>query len=555
MRKDELTFLLFLLLAGLYLPARAQTCSKVIDSSTPYIDWNNPAFQDIQPGDTVCLQAGNWDYIQLKDFHGTAEKPIVFINYGGAVVINTDHYFGIKIGGCSHLVFTGSGDSQIPYGFQVLKVSKGAGMGIDDFSTAIEVAHVEIANTAIGGVYAKTDPTCSNFGATRDKFVMRDFSFHDNWVHNVPQEGLYIGNSHYAGLTLTSCDTTVYPHVLKGVYIYNNVIENTGWDGIQVSSADSGCFIHDNTVHFDSQAGLSNQMSGILIGGGSVCKTYNNKITDGKGDGIDILGMGNFLVFNNLIVNAGKYYLPDDPDKMKHGIYLGNVVTTPHATIGIYNNTIVSPKSYGMFLSNSVLDAVYVKNNLIVEPGRYATEGNGAFIHIGNMDPARVLTATNYLNAEITAARFLNANAGNYDLQPESPAVNSGTDLTDKGITFDILNRARPYGSNFDIGAYECHDSSLGITPFTAPDIELYKAYPVPAQTKLKVWIRTPFTQTAKLVVLDLSGRQIMQKEVKCISMKNNIIVLPVQRLKAGAYQLVLFSQKGISSFPIIIQK
>jgi hypothetical protein len=555
MKQKWLYWVLFFVFTGIILPVQGQSCTKVIDNTSPYIDWNNSAFHDIGPGDTVCLQAGNWDYIQLKGFHGTADQPIVFINYGGAVIINTDHFVGIKIGGCSHILFTGTGDPKIQYGFSIQKVSGGAGMGIDDFSTDIEVEHVEISHTKIGGVYAKTDPTCNNFGATRDKFVMRNFSFHDNWVHDVADEGLYIGNSHYAGLDLQSCDTTVYPHVLKGVYIYHNLIENTGWDGIQVSSADSGCFIHDNQINFDSQAGISGQMSGILIGGGSICKTYNNKISNGKGDGIDIFGQGNFDVFNNLIVNAGQYYLPNDPNAMKHGIYLGKVITLPNAVMGIYNNTIISPKSYGMYLSNDQLQKVWVKNNLIVNPGRYATEGNDAFIHVGNMDQAQVSTATNYENGTVTATGFIDPDAGNYDLQPTSPAVNTGTNLTEEGITFDILNRSRPFGSGFDIGAYECHDPSLGISSSTAPDIEMYKAYPVPTKTKLHVWIRTPLTQTAKLVILDMSGKQVMQKMIKCTSMQNTRTTLPVRKLKSGLYQLVLFSQKGISSFPFIIQK
>lgn len=535
----------------------AQTCTKTITASTPYIDWNNPAFQDIKPGDTVCLQAGNWDYIQLKDFHGTKEKPIVFINSGGVVIINTDHFVGIKIGGCSHIVFTGSGDPKAQYGFRILKVSKGAGMGIDDYSTDIEVTRVEISHTLLGGVYAKTDPTCNNLGATRDKFVMRNFSFHDNYVHDVADEGLYIGNSHYSGLTL-NCngrDTTVYPHVMKGVFIYNNLVENTGWDGIQVSSADSGCQIRDNAINFDSQAGVNGQMSGILIGGGSICKTYNNKITNGKGDGIDIFGMGNFDVFNNLIVDAGKYYLPGQPDKMKHGIYLGKVVTTTHAVMGIYNNTIVSPKSFGMVLSNNDMKAVYVKNNLIVAPGKYETDGNNAFINIGNMDEQKVVTTSNYTNSRVAPAKFKDPDGNNYDLQASSPAVNTGTDLTGKGITFDILNRSRPFGNGFDIGAYECHDPSLGIRNTKAPDIYTFKVYPNPARNKISLLVKTTSPQNVRIVAIDMAGRVVFRKEMACRPLQNNVRQFSVKQLGHGSYLIVLYSTKGQSTQILMIKK
>jgi len=553
--KRKINFILLLLAGFLSLQLSAQTCKKTIDSTTPYIDWENPTFKDIQPGDTVCLKAGNWDYIQLKNFHGTAAKPIVFINSGGEVIINTNHFVGIKIGNSSHIVFTGNGDPQAPYGFRILKVSNGAGMGIDDYSTDIEIAHVEISNTLLGGVYAKTDPTCSNLGATRDKFVMRNFSFHDNYVHDVAEEGLYIGNSHYTGLYLSGCDTTVYPHALKGVFIYNNIVENTGWDGIQVSSADSNCLIHDNHVNFDSQAGRTYQMSGILIGGGSVCKTYNNTITNGKGDGIDVFGMGNFNVFNNLIVDAGRYYLPDQPDMMKHGIYVGKVVTTTNAVLGIYNNTIVSPKSFGMVLSNNELSSVFVKSNLIVAPGKLNVAGNSAYISIGNMDAARVDSSNNYTTGDVSEVRFINANAGNYDLQASSPAVNYGNNLIAEGVTFDILNRSRPFHGLFSAGAYESHNPTVGINSQKAFDIEVFKIYPNPAKSKVNLLIRTSVEQKIQVVVTDMQGRTVLRKEISCNPFENYTGRLSVRHLKSGEYLVILYSSKGLSSRPLLIKK
>ncbi len=549
-------YIILLLITGLLsVQLAAQTCSKTIDSITPYIDWKSSAFNDIRPGDTVCLQAGNWKYIELKNFHGTAEKPIVFINSGGTVIINTDNYFGIKIANSSHIVFTGSGDSQAKYGFKILKVLKGAGMSIGDYSTNIEIAHVEISHTLLAGVYAKTDPTCTNLGATRGKFVMRNFSFHDNWIYDVTDEGLYIGNSHYAGLYLPGCDTTVYPHVLKGVFIYNNLVENTGFDGIQVSSADSNCQIHDNHINYDSQAGETDQMSGIMIGGGSVCNTYNNTITNGKGDGIDVLGMGGFNIFNNLIVNAGKYYLPNQPDKMKHGIYVGNVVTTPNAVLGIYNNTIVSPKSFGISLANNDLKSILVKANLIVAPGKYADIGSDAYINSNNMNPANIDKSHNYTTNNINEVRFIRADAGNYDLQPSSPAVDYGTDLTAEGITFDILNRSRPFHGLFSAGAYECHDPSVGIRSQKALDIEMFKIFPNPAKNEINLLIKTSIEQEVQIVIADMRGRIVLRKEIRCNSFENNTSRLSVRHLKNGEYLVILYSSKGISSLPLLINK
>lgn len=46
-------------------------------------------------------------------------------------------------------------------------------------------------------------------------------------------------------------------------------------------------------------------MEGIIIGGGTKCKCYNNIIKDGKGSGINVFGLGDIYIFNNLIVNMG----------------------------------------------------------------------------------------------------------------------------------------------------------------------------------------------------------------------------------------------------------
>ncbi|MBN2638074.1 MAG: right-handed parallel beta-helix repeat-containing protein [Bacteroidales bacterium] len=546
-----LLFLLFLSLENV----RAQTCTVTIDSSTPYID--AAAYTNVMPGDTVCLKAGNWDYIYLKDFHGTVDKPITFINSDGAVVIKAvtlpTNYVGIKIGGCSHIIFRGNGVSNIQYGFQVDTVAAGAGMGIDDFSTNIEISHVEIAHTAIGGVYAKTDPTCTNFGATRDKFTMYDFSFHHCYVHDVPNEGLYIGNSHFDGLYLSGCDTTVYPQVLKGVKIYNNIIEHTGYDGIQVSSADSDCSIHDNTIMYDSQAEIPSQMSGIIIGGGSKCNTYNNKIINGKGDGIDVFGLGDYSIFNNLIVNAGKDYLPDQPNEMKQGIYVGTDSTLTDAWLGIYNNTIISPKSFGVTISNSKLLLTKIINNLITTPGQYDNWGARSFINL-NIDSTNAQILTNYTTNDTATARFVYPDTMNYELKPNSPAVDFGTNLTSQGITFDILNQPRPYHNYFDAGAYECQDPSVGIRLERAPDVNQLLLYPNPVNSNLKVKLTVRNTQQITARLTDMFGRTLSMQKKSFISGEIQEFSFNVNLLPKGTYFIIINSKQGLSSRAFIVK-
>ncbi len=535
-------FLIFLLLLALVI--HAQNCSREIAADIQLIDGKSIV---IQPGETVCLLGGSKDYLLIRNVHGTAERPVTFINKNGAIVINTDHYYGMKIADCSFIRILGNGDSGIQYGIQIQRVGGGAGLSVGDLSTNVEIAFMEIAHTAIAGVYAKTDPTCDNFSSTRDKFTMYNFWLHDCYIHDTQDEGLYIGSSKYTGQHLLGCDTTVFPHVIRGVRIFNNLVENTGWDGIQVSSADENCSIYDNTIRFDSRADSSGQMSGILLGGGSKCKTYNNRIIEGNGDGIDILGLGNHEVFNNLIVRAGKNYHPNNPNDFKHGIYVGQVVTDINAILGIYNNTIVEPKSFGITISNSEMTSTQVINNLITDPGQFPLIGNNAYIN-NNVNPENVQIENNYLNASNVAVRFLDYATGNFDLQPSSPAVNYGKNLSSQGVTFDILNRSRPFHTFFDAGAFETHDPYADIKKQNNSGINKLQVFPNPLNQYLNVSFSTKQQLLVTLEIVSMEGRIVIHKQQNCTKDLLYTIRFDIKKLQANHYLLKLSTKTGVKS-------
>ncbi len=514
-----------------------QNCSREIPPDIFTIDGDE---MEIQPGETVCLLAGEKDFLLIKNVHGTASHPVTFINKEGAVIINTEHYFGIKMANDSYVKLLGNGRQGIDYGIQVQRVANGAGISVGEMSTDIEIAFVEVANTAIAGVYAKTDPSCDNFEATRGKFTMRNFWLHHCYVHNTADEGLYIGSSKYTGQYLPDCDTTVLPHVIEGVKIFNNIVENTGWDGIQVSSATVNCSVHDNRIKFDSQAEYPGQMSGILLGGGSKCKTYNNTISDGKGDGIDVFGLGNHDIFNNLIVRAGQTYNPGNPNDFKHGIYVGNVVTEQGALLGLYNNTIVEPKSFGVTLANDDMSRIFVLNNIITTPGQLPVAGNQAYINVNTS--SGVEAQNNFLKPSNAQVKFVDDVNGNFDLQPSSAAVNFGQDLTSQGVIFDILNRSRPFHTFFDAGAFESHDphANIGETGELSNKIAVY---PIPFCDNLTVKISDQNVLKAGVIfveLIDITGKTVMSSK-KIVPLRGEyMFTLKTGKIDAGCYILKL---------------
>lgn len=302
-----LAYSLLILLATPIMSLYGQDCDISIDVNQLIVDGND---LNVSPGNTICIDASQKDFLLIRNVHGNENNPVIIVNSGGQVIFDTDHFYGIKMANCSYIKFMGNGYDDFEYGFKIKRVGQGAGLSIDDLSTNIEVSNIEISNTLIAGIYAKTDPDCT-FTSSRDNFTMYSLHIHDCYLHNIGDEGMYIGHSKYVqGVYLDGCDTTIYPHLIKDVKIYNNILEHIGWDGIQVSSADEDCSIYDNIIRFDSEKETTFQMSGILIGGGSKCDCYNNQIIDGKGDGIDVLGLGGFKVFNNLIVRAGKSFEP-----------------------------------------------------------------------------------------------------------------------------------------------------------------------------------------------------------------------------------------------------
>ena len=508
----------------------------------------------ISPGDVVCLMAGEKDYLFLRDIQGTEAQPITIVNKGGAVIIDTDHFYGIKFDNCKHIIFSGAGEDGLQYGIQVKRVGNGAGMSIDNMSTNVEVAFVEISFTSIAGIYAKTEPyqgDCNNL-ITRDVFTMYDLSIHDCYLHDLADEGLYIGSSKYTGQTISQCDNiVVLPHVIEGVEIYNNVVERAGWDGIQVSSSPVNCNIFENLIRFDSEEEEYGQMSGILIGGGAKCDCYNNKIIDGKGDGIDVLGLGFMKIFNNLIVRAGRSYKPNEPDKFKHGIYVGEIVNSANATFKLYNNTIISPKSSGVKYVNADASMGYIINNIVTDPGELHNNGNLSYFNIG-VSPEKVSLSNNFTVPTNSLVRFVNYDDNNFDLEANSEAVNYGTSLTNEGITFDIDNRFRPFHTYFDAGAYECHDPNAAIIENN--DIAGFP-YPIPAFDFLNIPVNPNLKQEIQIILYSITGEIVLKETFSKNQIFNDEISIELEDILSGEYIISVSSNKSVVNRPVIIIK
>jgi hypothetical protein len=440
-----------------YSAAQNCNCDHTITTSQVSVDGNT---LHVQPGDTVCIQAGNREYLYLKNFNGDSVHSVVIINNGGEVIVQNDHHnYGIKTAYSSYFKLTGTGVDTIQYGIKILQTMINCnGISFDDKSTNFEVDHLEIANTGFAGIMSKTDPKCdlsTNFG----NFTQYDVIIHDNYIHNTGGEGMYIGHSSYSGF-LTTCNgqpDTIYPHQIKGLRIYDNIIENTQYDGIQIGCADDDCEIYGNKVVNYGLNGNNLHITGIQLGGGTTGKCYNNFIAGGKGSGIMVFGTGNIIVSNNIIHDAGLNYFPADPTKRVHGIFVDDRTTVPGRYFNLINNTIVNVKTDGIRFSSLLSANNLILNNIIIHPGSLGSYSNSAQSYINTATGTSIIKAHNFTEPNMHNVHFLDTLNDNFRLKSDSPVKDMGGDASPYGIDFDYDSVMRPYYGTYDIGAYEQH--------------------------------------------------------------------------------------------------
>lgn len=526
----------------------AQSAQWLVDSSINVIDGSGPMYSSLRPGDTVYLKAGIRDKLLIRNFKGFPGKPITFMNKDGVVTISTNSYYGISILNCRYIRFSGQGNSNNLYGIQIKKVMDGSGIGVGSLSSDFEIDHVSVENCVYSGIFAKTDPDCT-LKAARDSFIQFNTSIHDNFIANVGNEGMYIGSSFYNGFSITcnGKDTLVMPPVLDNVKVYNNTIQHTGWDGIQISSAPLHCQIFNNTISDDSQAEVTNQMSGILIGGGSRCDCYNNLITDGKGDGIENHGLGSNKIYNNIIVNAGRSFLPADPAQMKHGIFVSDASVIKDSAFYIFFNDIINPKSDGIRFQSVKSKHNLIASNLIINPGNYNWysvantnfTANDAYVMIPNA-ASDVQLNNNFFTRNIAAAGI---SPNDYSVLPHSPLINQGYP-DNVSISTDFKNKRRPVGGLFDIGAMEY---DLGNDTLLHTFSEKPVLFPNPVYSTLTIrYLSVELTKTA-IRIYTLKGELVHQEFQQVALPGIQEVQINVSKLLPGLYVYAVQTDAALS--------
>lgn len=404
-------------------------------------------YLNVQPGQTICVQGGNYNMLRFIGFTGLPNAPIRIRNYNGQVKIAHNSYYGaMDFHGCRYLQVMGNGDNNVNYGFRVDSCGTGSAIGIGSKSSDIELHHVEVAKAGFAGVMAKTDPSCTDASTHYQNFTMYNINLHHNYMHDVGGEGFYVGSSFYAGFNTTcgGVPDTLYPHLIYGLDIHHNIVERSSAEGLQYACAPNAQ-IHDNSLnHTGINPFAAFQNNGLQCGAGGGGNCYNNFIRNADGSGIIIIGpFGGNKFYNNVIVHC-------------NGIFCDNRVgSVGNTSLDIFNNTMVDIDGKAITLYNEI-NTNTIKNNVIIRPS------NGVFFDY--LQGATATLINNYTSMNMASAYFADTTNDNFRPTINSPFIDAGSVVN---IGFDADYGARLQGGAVDIGAYE-----FVSTPF---DIEYAK--------------------------------------------------------------------------------
>jgi len=379
-------------------------------------------FQTIERG-VISLTAGDTLYVKSGTYaesilswktaipNGTSwDNPItVAANPGDTVIITppSGHaFFWVKDGQAKYLIIDGfivDGKNKALHGFK-----------FSDNARYIRVKNTEIKNakeTAILVSLCSGCPDPASFPVdTYHEFI--NLQVHDNGSSRF-DHGFYITTSY--NLIKNS---EIYGNTGYGIHFYKVEINTANYNVASYNTVYNNQTTDEWGCGILASSGKGNEISHNIAYGNfaGICTQYRS--TDA-------------LVYNNIVYK----------NKVQ-GIYVGE--SSDQGSL-IYNNTVYNNDQYGIFVGNGSQLAV-VKNNISYQNGI-----DDLYLEPGDQTG----TVTDYNLT--TDPKCVDAEANNFDLAPDSLAINQGTPISE--IQYDFDDDPRNDGF-YDIGAHEFQGTS-----------------------------------------------------------------------------------------------
>lgn len=355
----------------------------------------NGSVYDIQPGDVVCLEPGTRPFLVIDGIEGRPGAPVTITNCaGGTARIRGGDTFGLVLRQSRHLRVIGSASPHDRYGLVIDGAHKAqVGFSIDERSSDVEAAFIEIKNTSFAGLMAKTNE--ANAGVPPSQhYVLRNLHLHDLYIHDTEGEGMYLG------------PTSVGPehHTLEGVHVHDNVVARAGWDGIQVSNATEDVNVHHNVIVRSGIAQKNAHANGLQISGNTEGDYHHNLIVGSHAWGIAVFGRGDVNIANNVVTSSQGVFIDDRP---------GTLSDTP---IRLRDNALRD-------ISTPFFRVLNEKNRISLESNRL--DGSNPTLSTAGGAGANIEIRANE-QTRLGAVVFSDPSAGNFCLTTTSPYASIG---------------------------------------------------------------------------------------------------------------------------------
>jgi parallel beta-helix repeat protein len=421
------------------------------------------AVDQVLPGDTIYIQGGTYQESVRISISGELNRPITLMNFNDKPV---------TIEGGDKPAITGEADSWVIKNLQLdsaadrtlritasyWKIQKNKIIGSVNFwgnNNTFEDNEVDGSQHKGNENGVEDNGPSSHHNLIKGNYI-HDFSSRGIWSQWLTHDDVFESNhvSNMSGeqgicIDMDAATNVTYRHVVRG-----NIVHDCGQTGIELENSYAS-LIENNFVYNCGLEGITAiNYPGCTAGGD------NNEFGDANGECRgDIL---NTIIQQNLIINGGR---------------VGGIVSYDAAGVKLYNNT-VSASAAGFYIKGdakfsnnwdvqgnifahntrvqvSVEDPksfVADKFNLVYRPkGNNVYEirrANSTFFSLQNWQDLYKLGEGSIESDPM----FIDLATNNFHLQPDSPAVDSGTNLN---IQMDIEGKPRPAGLNYDMGVYE----------------------------------------------------------------------------------------------------